>query len=131
MDIDFSSIACYPPRPAHARFVELYVATSRARGGDPFVGLRLAELLEAAGLVDVRVRAAQAAGRGTDGVEGDVKWMPALTMELIADATVGEGVATAETVQATLDELQAIAVDGTTLGLLPRTIAAWARRPAT
>ena len=57
--------------------------------------------------------------------------MPALTMELIADATVGEGVATAETVQATLDELRAIAVDGTTLGLLPRTIAAWARRPAT
>jgi len=131
MDIDFSSIAVHPPRPAHARFVELYVATSRARGGDPYVGLRLGELLEAAGLEGVQVRAAQAAGRRSHGLEGDVKAIPALTMELIGDATVGEGVATAEIVQATLDGLRAIAADDTTLVLLPRTIAAWARRPAT
>jgi SAM-dependent methyltransferase len=131
MDIDFTSIAMHPRRPAYDRFVELYVATARARGGDPYVGLRLGELLEAAGLEDVRMRAAQAAGRRAEGRERDVKAMPALTMELIGDATVGEGVATAETVQTTLDELRAIAVDGTTLVLLPRTIAAWARRPAT
>ena len=131
MDIDFTSIAVHPPHPAHARFVELYVATSRARGGDPYVGLRLGELLQAAGLEDVQVRAAQAAGRRAEGLEGDVKAIPALTMELIGDAAVGEGVATAEVVQATLEQLQAIAADDTTLVLLPRTIAAWARRPAT
>ena len=131
MDIDFTSVAMHPRRPAYDRFVALYLATARARGGDPYVGLRLGELLEAAGLEDVQVRAAQAAGRRTEGREGDVKRVPALTMQLIGDAVVGEGLATAEEVRATLEELEAIAVDDTTVVLLPRTIAAWARRPAT
>jgi SAM-dependent methyltransferase len=128
MDIDFTAVAMYPRRPAYDRFVELYLATARARGGDPYVGLRLGDLLTAAGLEDVRMRAAQPAGRRPAGLEGDVKRIPALTMELIADATVSEGLATADEVQATLEALEAIAADTTTLVLLPRTIAAWARR---
>jgi SAM-dependent methyltransferase len=128
MDIDFTAIAMYPRSAAYDRFVELYLATARARGGDPYVGLRLGDLLTAAGLEHVRMRAAQPAGRRPAGLEGDVKRIPALTMQLIAEATVGEGLATADEVQATLEALEAVAADTTTLVLLPRTIAAWARR---
>jgi SAM-dependent methyltransferase len=48
---------CYPPHPAWDRVVEIYVASYRQDGADPYVGRRLPELFRQAGLVDVGVEA--------------------------------------------------------------------------
>jgi ubiquinone/menaquinone biosynthesis C-methylase UbiE len=52
---DFLPHQCDPPSPAWDRLVEIYLAYSRAKGVDLFVGRRTHRLLRDAGLVDVQV----------------------------------------------------------------------------
>ena len=61
----------------------------RRRGGDPFVGLKLPQMLTNAGLSIGGVTVAQPAD-----IDGDAKLLNALTMENMADAVVSESLAT-------------------------------------
>ena len=45
-DIDYDGHFCDPPCQAFDRYAELYVAAAQQRGADPFIGRRLARLLE-------------------------------------------------------------------------------------
>jgi hypothetical protein len=89
-DIDFAGCFCYPPCSAHDRYVELYRETVRRRGGNADLGPALPACLRRATLEDVGVAVSQACA-----LPGDAKLIPPLTLERIADAVVGEGVATA------------------------------------
>lgn len=54
-EADWVAHACHPPCPAWDRLKEALVAYSRSQGVDLFVGRRVAQMLHAAGLIDVQV----------------------------------------------------------------------------
>jgi ubiquinone/menaquinone biosynthesis C-methylase UbiE len=124
IDIDYRGRFCDPPSPAFDRYCELYIAAARRRGGDPFIGARLARLLEAAGLADVGVALAQPFGRSDE-----VKQIATLTLAGITDTLVETGIATAEEVRRVADELEAFAARPQTTMGLPRIFQAWGRKP--
>lgn len=122
-DIDFAGHVCFPPSPAFDRYVELYAAAARASGGDPLIGPRLPQLLEAAGFTDVDVAIAQPAG-----VRGDVKHVAALTLEAVTDSIVKHGLESEAKVGNTVAELVRLAEDGSTMMSVARVFQCTARR---
>jgi SAM-dependent methyltransferase len=129
-DIDYTGSVVYPDNEAYWRYCELYTETARARGGDPNIGLRLPEILRAAGCDQVQVNIVQPAALDPSGAGGDVKLVIPLTMENVADAAVAEGLADREEIDALVDELYRLAADPATLIGFPRIVQAWGRRPA-
>ena len=57
MEPDVGCSLCYPPHPAWDRMREIFVGASQSDGADPFIGRRLTELFEQAGLADIGVEA--------------------------------------------------------------------------
>jgi SAM-dependent methyltransferase len=124
-DVDCSGHFCHPPSPAFTRYVEWYSKAAVARGCDPNLGPRVPGLLRDAGLGDVGVNVVQPAG-----LAGEVKLIAPITMENVADAVIGAGLATPQEVSQTVEELYAFArADGTLLSL-PRVVQTWGRRAA-
>ena len=62
------------------------------------------------------------------GFDGEVKLIVAITMENIADALLGERLASQEQVDGIVDELYAQASDGRTVMSAPRVVQAWGSR---
>jgi SAM-dependent methyltransferase len=122
-DIDFAGHVCHPPSRAVDRYVELYRAVVRRRGGDADVGPRLPGGFVAAGLAPVGVHLVQPVA-----LEGESKLVAALTLQRIAGALSTEGLATPEEVQALVEELTALAADRQTLLSLPRIFQVWGRK---
>ena len=121
-DIDFSGHFCYPDSPAFRNYVAWYSDAVRGRGADPDIGPRLPGLLADAGLDDVGIHVVQPAG-----TTGEVKLLCPITLEAIADAVLGAGLATNEEFQRTVDELYAFAqTDGTVMSI-PRIVQSWGR----
>jgi SAM-dependent methyltransferase len=129
-DVDFEGSFCYPPSAAYDVFVDIYVRTAVARGGDPLVGRRLPWLVLAAGCEDVDVSVVHPVGRRTDGWERDVKLLVPLTLENIADAAVAEGIATRVEIDAAAQELDALVDDPGALLSVPRIVQTVGRVPA-
>ena len=123
-DIDFTGHFSHPDSTAFKRYVELYTLAAQARGCDPNVGPRLPGLFADAGLAEIGMNVVQPAG-----FAGEVKLIGPITLEAIADAALAAGLATAEELAATVDELYAFAnADGTVMSL-PRIVQTWGRRP--
>ena len=129
-DIDFRGSVCHPDSAAYRRYVEIYAATARVRGGDACIGPRLPALLRAAGFEQIRVWAVQPIGYSPEGGEGDAKLVSPLTLENIADAAIGAGVADAEEIDRVTAELYRLARDPATVMGIPRIVQVAARRPA-
>jgi len=123
-DIDFTGYFCCPPSAAHDRYVALYRETVRRRGGNADLGPSLPGLLAQAGFEAVDVAVSQACG-----LTGEAKLIPPLTLERIADAVVGEGVATTGEVADAVAALYAQAADPATVMGMPRVVQAWGRKP--
>ncbi len=87
-DIDFSGSFCHPDSVAFGRYVDWYTRAVQGRGGDPNIGPRLPAILHEAGLEQRAMHVVQPAG-----FSGEVKLMPALTLEAIAEAVVSSGLA--------------------------------------
>ncbi len=128
-DIEKRAAFCWPPHRSFARYVDLYSATARARGGDPDIGPRLPSLLARAGCRPVHVHVEQPVGREPEGYERDVKLTAPITLEGIADAAVASGIATRSEVEAIVDDLFRLAADGETVMSTPRMVQAWGSRP--
>jgi ubiquinone/menaquinone biosynthesis C-methylase UbiE len=124
-DIDFQGYFCYPDSPALWRYVELYSETVRRLGGDAYVGPRLPSLLAEAEFVDVQMNVVQPAGTA-----GEVKVITPITMENIADAVIGEGLASRTEIDGIVAELYEYARTPGTIGCMPRIVEAWGRTPA-
>jgi hypothetical protein len=123
-DIDYEGKFCDPPNQAFERHVELYLAAARKRGADPFIGRRLARLLEGAGFAGVDASLVQPFGRN-----GEVKQVASLTFAAIADGLVAQGIASADEVARVTSGLAAFAADPDATMSLPRIFQAWGRRP--
>ncbi len=122
-DVDFDGYFVWPESPAFDRFLELYRAVVRGRGGDPEIGPRLPSMLLDAGFADVAMSVSQPMG-----LRGDVKLINPLTMENIADAVVADGHATREETDRVVRELHDYAEDPTTLAGVVRVIQTWGRK---
>lgn len=99
-DIDITAHAHWPSSAAFRRYVELYAATGRARGGDPNIGPRLPALMLDAGLEDVEVSISMPVSR-----VGEGKTVARLTLLNIADAAIAAGLTDREEVDGLLNEL--------------------------
>lgn len=124
VDIDFHGYFCYPESPAFERYLELYVETVRRRGGDPYIGPRLPELLTQSGFEQIEMSVVQPAG-----LDGEVKLLTPITMENIADAVMAEGLASKEEIEQLISDLYVYARTPGTIGATPRIVEAWGRRP--
>jgi SAM-dependent methyltransferase len=119
-DVGFDGYICHPRSPAHDRWLATYRETVRRRGGDAGLGPALPVLLHEAGFERVGVAVSQECG-----LAGDVKLIPAITLERIAGAAVAEGVATADEIAAIAADLYAYAAQpGTVMGM-PQVVQAW------
>jgi ubiquinone/menaquinone biosynthesis C-methylase UbiE len=123
-DIDYGGIFIHPSSWAHAAYVDLYRRAAEARGVDPDIGRRLPCMIEAAGLAAEDIHIVQPAG-----LRGDVKLLNPLTMEAIADAVVGAGLATRDRVEQIAEELFRLAEDEAVLMGTPRIVQTWGRKP--
>lgn len=122
-DCDLSGHFCYPPSQMFDRYVELVREVMRRRGGDPFIGLKLPQMLINTGASIGGVCVAQPAD-----IDGDAKLLNALTMENIADAAVSDSLATQHEVEELLESLYKCASDGRTFASVTRRIQVWARK---
>jgi 2-polyprenyl-3-methyl-5-hydroxy-6-metoxy-1,4-benzoquinol methylase len=92
-DVEFSAHFCFPDCPAFADYVRLYSQAARARSADPDIGPRLPSLLREAGLGEIDMCVVQPAG-----IRGEVKFLSAITMEMIGEAVVSAGLTSADEV---------------------------------
>ena len=123
-DIDYRGSFSHPPSELFERYEEIYELSAQATGGDPFIGARLPELVSQAGCVRVEPTISQPAG-----LEGDVKLLPALTLENIRATAVRHGVADADEVDRVVDTLYEFARDATTYVANPRIVQVWGEKP--
>jgi predicted O-methyltransferase YrrM len=122
-DIDFTGHFCHPGSAAFQRYVELYTQAVQRGGADPNIGPRLPGLLIDAGCGRVGMNVVQPAG-----MEGEVKLVTPITMENIADAVLGAGLASSGELDEVIVELYAFARNPRTVMSLPRVVQAWGYR---
>ena len=121
-DIDFSGHLCYPEHPAFRSYHELHIESMHRRGGDPYIGPKLPGMLQEAGLCQIEVNVEQPIG-----ITGEVKLVPAITMENIGEAVLADGLCSKEELASLVSQLHLLAHDETTLTGMPRIIQTWAR----
>ncbi len=114
-DIDFPLHFWHPACPALERYVELYQAVVRRRGGDASIGRRLLGLAREAGLEDVRVDLVVRVHS-----EGPGKRVAGLTLAHVGEAVVAAGLASSEELARLSAEIDAFAADpATQLSIAP------------
>jgi SAM-dependent methyltransferase len=123
-DVDFSGHFTYPECSAFQRYHGLYCTVVRRRGGDPNIGLRLPSLLIEGGFENVELAVVQPVG-----TQGEVKLINPITMDNIAEAVLGDGLAPRQEIDAIVQELYEFAANPRTVAGLPRVVQAWGRRP--
>jgi SAM-dependent methyltransferase len=123
-DIDYRGSFCEPETELFRRYEEIYVVTAQRNGGDPHIGVRIPSMLVAAGFDRVQPTIVQPAG-----LEGELKLLPALTLENVKAMAVRHEVATGEEVDRLVDELYAVARDPGTFVGNPRIVRSSARSP--
>ncbi len=123
-DVDFRGSFCEPTVDEFERYEEIYSETARRNGGDPDIGLRVPSMLVAAGFAHVRPHVVQPAG-----LEGEVKLLPALTLENIRAMAVRYDVSTDDEVDRLVARLHDVAHDPGTYVGNPRIVQVWGDRP--
>jgi ubiquinone/menaquinone biosynthesis C-methylase UbiE len=58
-DVDWGTVAYFPPDPWLDRFIEIHVKTWTQNGGDPQMGRKLRAIMNASSVVDLRVSASE------------------------------------------------------------------------
>jgi SAM-dependent methyltransferase len=119
-DVDFDGHFSYPDCDAFRRYIRLYSELSRLRGNDPNIGRRLPELLADAGFESIQILVAQPAA-----IDGDVKLINPITMELIADSILREGLASENEIARIIAELHEFAKNPRTLLSAARIVQTW------
>lgn len=119
-DIDFSGHICHPPHPSFDRYHLLHIESQRRRGGDAMIGPKLPAMLTDSGLADVQVRIEQPVGK-----DGEVKLIPAITMENIGEAVLRDGQCSPSELATIIEQLYAIATDRQTVTGMPRIFQTW------
>ena len=121
-DIDFRGHFAEPACPALARSVELYTGVVQRRGADPNIGPRLPGLLREAGFDPIGLKLFHPAA-----LEGGIKSLICVTLEKISDAILQDGLATAEELSGTIEQLNTFARNPRTILGGPRVFQTWGR----
>ena len=121
-DIDFRGHFSEPDCPALQRSVDLYSATVRNRGGDPYIGPRLPALLRDAGYQNIQMRMFHPTA-----MEGGIKHLICVTLESISTKVIEDALAAPSELRQTIDELNAFASDPRTVLGGPRVFQVWAQ----
>lgn len=116
-DVEVGAVWASPPCEALDQHRDLYVAAARRLGAHPDVGARLAHHARALGATDVWVDIAQPVLRTAEDLQ-----IHARTMEAIAEAVVGQGLASSEEVNGIVVALDEWARIPDTVATLPRII---------
>jgi 2-polyprenyl-3-methyl-5-hydroxy-6-metoxy-1,4-benzoquinol methylase len=124
-DIDFGGYFCYPPCAAFDRYLDLYTRVVHHKGGDPYIGAKLAGLFLEAGLTAVQVQVIQPVHRLEQG-----KLIAEVTLERIGSAVIAADLAGADEVADTVAAIAAFRRRPDTLISLPQIFQVWGRRPA-
>jgi len=119
-DMEFAGGFCHPASRAYQHYLDLYQQLYKKRHGDANLGPRLPTLLRQAGCQNVRMKFIQPAG-----CRGDVKSIPATTLESIRPALLVEGLSTNEELDLLVAQLQREASDKEVITSLPRIFQAW------
>jgi predicted O-methyltransferase YrrM len=122
-DIDFTGSFCHPHSAAYLRYTDLYRQVVKRGGGDPDIGPKVPGMLRRAGLQRVQVNVVQPAH-----IEGNGKYVAAITMARIADSVVAEGLAAEDEIESVVAGLNAAAEDPETVMGLPRIFQSWGTR---
>lgn len=123
-DLDHDAVFGYPACPALARYLTLYAALVRSRGGNPVIGPTLPALLREAGLEDVRLRLVQPAF-----MVGPAKRIHVMTLENVRDGMLGADLVTEEELATVAAEMEAHVEDPHTIVAFPRIYQVFGRRP--
>ena len=123
-DIDFAGHFCFPDSSAFRRYLELYQATARARGGDPTIGPRLLEMLTLAGLCDIGLEVVLPTFH-----TGPGKLVAAVTMEHIRESVRDLQLAADAEIDGIVAELTRFADDPLSQISLARTFQVWGTKP--
>jgi len=122
-DDDLRTCFCVPQRDAFERAARLQHDAIERRNGWRSTYLRLPALLREAGLADVGLSLSQSVW-----TDAATKSILPISLALMADAIIGEGLATRDEIDALLSELDALAEDPASLCAAPRTHQAWGRK---
>ena len=124
-DVDFGGAFCHPPNAGYERYCSLYREVVRRRGGNAELGRELYGLCLDAGLADVAVDVVQPTHAGGDPENA----LSLSTLINIADAVIGEGLATADELAAVVAELTRYTADPRVIVGGPRIFQIWGRAP--
>lgn len=123
-DLDFPGHFSHPECPALQRYMDIYEAAVRHKGGNPRLGRQLPHLFQTAGIVDVQVLVVTSAFYG-----GAEPHLTVQTLRQIKDSVVQAGIANAAEVEAAARDLEAfINRPGTLLSITP-IFQVWGRKP--
>lgn len=120
---EFSACFSWPPSQAYDSCMALQSEAIRARGGDPDIGPKLPSMFLDLGVRDVAVHVFQPAF-----LDAPFKDIPHVSLEKMADAIVGEGLATAEGLRVLTEQVRLFASDNRSLLSYPRFFQVWGRR---
>jgi trans-aconitate 2-methyltransferase len=122
-DIDIPGYFWHPDCPALTRYIELYMALSRRRGGDPLIGRRLPLLLEQVGFDKVEATVVQPFSR-----KGGPKEVSVLTLDATSEGLLAEKLVTPEELAQIKQDLTAFVQRPDTIVSMPRIFQAWGRK---
>jgi len=119
-DVQFSGHFCYPTCDAFDQYINYYATVAHNNGQDPEIGITLFSMLREAGLQDVGFDIIQPTFNSDPG-----KWMAWITLDRTKQAVAEQGIATIESLEATLADLERFTNDEHTLISMPRIFRAW------
>jgi len=119
-DVHFSGHFCYPANAAFDRYLDLYAAVVRQKGGNAELGPALPGMFRKAGLQQI----------GFDVIQpcfgsGDGKWMSYITMARIKASLLQEQIAEEGEINSVLQQLEMFTAQEDSIVSLPRIFRVW------
>lgn len=124
-DADFYGLLCEPENEGFEFYAQIYPRVLARRGGDAALGRKLYRFFLEVGIPDPQLTLVQRAD-----ATGEAKGLSLSTLEAVADAIVGEQLASSDEVRSAIASLTDFTNNPKTLIGGPRTFQVWARRPA-
>ena len=119
-DVDFSGHFCYPANAAFDQYLRYYVAAAKHSNANANIGLSLFSMFQKTGFENVGFDVIQPCFN-----KGAGKWMAYLTLDRIKPALIRDGIATEQTINTTLQQLEGFTKDEQAIISLPRIFRVW------
>lgn len=122
-DLQFSGHFCYPACPAFEKYIAYYSKAATHNGHNPEIGPSLVNLFHEAGLTNIGFEIIQPCFNDRQG-----KWMGYITLDKIKNTLTSQGIATQDSIDSTLTELEIFTQRKDTIISMPRIFRVWGTR---